>query len=32
MKIAVAKEIKRHEYRVGLTPSGVEAAMTAGPG
>ena len=30
MKIAVAKEIKRHEYRVGLTPSGVEAYVTHG--
>jgi len=30
MKIAVAKEIKRHEYRVGLTPSGVEAYVRRG--
>jgi alanine dehydrogenase len=30
MKIAVAREIKRHEYRVGLTPSGVEAYVRRG--
>lgn len=30
MKIAVAKEIKRHEYRVGLTPSGVDAYVRRG--
>jgi alanine dehydrogenase len=30
MKIAVAKEIKTHEYRVGMTPSGVEAFVARG--
>lgn len=30
MKIAVAKEIKTHEYRVGMTPSGAEAFVARG--
>jgi len=30
MKIAVAKEIKRHEYRVGATPACVQAYVQAG--
>jgi alanine dehydrogenase len=30
MKIGVPKEIKNHEYRVGLTPSGVNALVNAG--
>jgi alanine dehydrogenase len=30
MKIAVAKEIKTHEYRVGLIPSGAEAYIAHG--
>jgi alanine dehydrogenase len=30
MKIAVAKEIKRHEYRVGMTPSCVKAYVSHG--
>ncbi|MFA5863055.1 MAG: alanine dehydrogenase [Phycisphaerae bacterium] len=30
MKIAVAKEIKRHEYRVGATPSCVQSYISSG--
>ncbi len=30
MRIGVAKEIKRHEYRVGLTPANTRAYMNAG--
>lgn len=30
MKIGVPKEIKNHEYRVGLTPAGVNALVSAG--
>jgi len=30
MKIGVPKEIKNHEYRVGLTPAGVKAMIAAG--
>lgn len=30
MKIGVPKEIKNHEYRVGLTPAGVNALIAAG--
>jgi alanine dehydrogenase len=30
MRIAVAKEIKKHEYRVGMIPSGVEAFVGHG--
>jgi alanine dehydrogenase len=30
MKIGVPKEIKNHEYRVGLTPAGVESMIAAG--
>ncbi|MGD8591965.1 MAG: alanine dehydrogenase [Gammaproteobacteria bacterium] len=30
MKIGVPKEIKNHEYRVGLTPAGVNALVCAG--
>ncbi len=30
MKIGVPKEIKNHEYRVGLTPAGVNALTTSG--
>jgi alanine dehydrogenase len=30
MKIGVPKEIKNHEYRVGLTPAGVNALVNAG--
>ncbi|MCH2207390.1 MAG: alanine dehydrogenase [Lentisphaerales bacterium] len=30
MKIAVAKEIKKHEYRVGVTPSNAAAYVAAG--
>lgn len=30
MKIGVLKEIKDHEYRVGLTPSGVQALVNSG--
>ncbi len=30
MRIAVAKEIKTHEYRVGLIPSGAEAYVAHG--
>ena len=30
MKVAIAKEIKRHEYRVGATPACVEAYVRAG--
>lgn len=30
MKIGVPKEIKNHEYRVGLTPAGVQALTSAG--
>lgn len=30
MRIGVPKEIKNHEYRVGLTPAGVEALCKAG--
>ena len=30
MKIGVPKEIKNHEYRVGLTPAGVHALVVAG--
>jgi len=32
MRIGVSKEIKNHEYRVGLTPSGVAALVRAGHG
>ena len=30
MRIGVPKEIKTHEYRVGLTPAGVRALTDAG--
>ena len=30
MKIGVPKEIKNHEYRVGLTPAGVDTLVSAG--
>ena len=30
MKIGVAKEIKKHEYRVGLTPANAKAYINAG--
>ncbi|MCL4368451.1 MAG: alanine dehydrogenase, partial [Actinobacteria bacterium] len=30
MRIGVPKEIKNHEYRVGLTPAGVHAFMEHG--
>ena len=30
MRIGVPKEIKNHEYRVGLTPAGVHALTLAG--
>ena len=30
MRIGVPKEIKRHEYRVGMTPSAVKAYTAAG--
>jgi alanine dehydrogenase len=30
MRVGVSKEIKNHEYRVGLTPSGVAALVRAG--
>lgn len=30
MKVGVPKEIKNHEYRVGLTPAGVNALVSAG--
>lgn len=30
MKIGVPREIKRHEYRVGMTPAGVEALVRSG--
>ena len=31
MKIGVPKEIKNHEYRVGMQPAGVRAMIQAGP-
>lgn len=30
MKIGIPKEIKDHEYRVGVTPSGVKTLVDAG--
>ena len=30
MRVGVAKEIKKHEYRVGLTPANAKAYISAG--
>ena len=30
MRVGIPKEIKNHEYRVGLTPAGVHALTLAG--